>query len=534
MACYQLFSLHNTEGGIFKNLEGITSSIGNKNLLSSILFLTFPFLVNGLLLNKPWKFFSSGLILLMTLLLWLIQTKAVLIACVIFFALFLLIFFKRKTGPFNNKLIKLFFITGGFLLILIGLITINNKEQFVNIFSKVSISGRLEIWENSILMLRENFIWGTGAGNWQIHFPKYGLEKLWHNDLKMGLVTFQRPHNDFLWIFCELGIGGVVTYLFIFLISFYYLFKLIKMSKELESIWLYSSLMATIAGYMFIAFVDFPLERVEHQVLLCLIFSIVTAHYYKTIFNQKASPQYSIGGLVLSVMIFSPIIYSFLICGKRYVGEFHTQKLLIQHRQANWNGMIRESDKAKNDYFLLDPMSMPIDWYKGVALFSMGEIQKANHCFEQANLIHPYNIHVLNNLASSYESMNNHIEAEKLYLKAISISPGFEEALLNLSAVYFNNKNYIRAFETIGRCSTNSTDPKYALFLPPILESRINELIRGQKDELKIKYLLEFKDSREKTRELYIQTQDNKLDFCNELLKKADLFMNNLNGSLQN
>ena len=131
-----------------------------------------------------------------------------------------------------------------------------------------------------------------------------------------------------------------------------------------------------------------------------------------------------------------------VISSGRYSGEYHTHKMYDAKTVKNWKLMIREADNAVGAYYVMDPMSVPISWYKGVALFSMGNIDKAKTSFEDAYKIHPYNIHVLNNLGSCYESMGDHKKAETYYLKALTISSDFEEARLNLSAVYFNMKDY--------------------------------------------------------------------------------------------
>jgi tetratricopeptide (TPR) repeat protein len=159
------------------------------------------------------------------------------------------------------------------------------------------------------------------------------------------------------------------------------------------------------------------------------------------------------------------------------------------HAQANWNQLIKEADYAKNFYYTMDPMSAPIDWYKGVALFSSGDINSAKMAFESACAIHPNNIHVLNNLGSCYESLKQHDKAEEYYLKALNISSGFEEARLNLSAVYFNAGKFEKAFETIDKCSPYCDDEKYKTFLPAILNARIDVVIAKEKDPATIEKL---------------------------------------------
>jgi hypothetical protein len=76
---------------IFSNgdINTINSTIANKNLLSSLLFLTFPFIFNSYLTSKKWKITALIIGIIMLLLLWIVQTKAIIISSFIFFSILL-------------------------------------------------------------------------------------------------------------------------------------------------------------------------------------------------------------------------------------------------------------------------------------------------------------------------------------------------------------------------------------------------------------------------------------------------------------
>jgi tetratricopeptide (TPR) repeat protein len=167
----------------------------------------------------------------------------------------------------------------------------------------------------------------------------------------------------------------------------------------------------------------------------------------------------------------------------------------------------------------LDPTSVPIAWYKGVAFFSLEDFTRAKQQFELANTIHPYNIHVMNNLASCYEKLNRHDQAIRYYRKALHYSSGFEEARLNLSAVYYNTKAYEKAFQTIDRCDTSSTDPKYATFLPAILSKKAELSLKGQNDTLLIHRLNTLKGNNELLVKAYLSAKRKKVPFGKFLLQ---------------
>ncbi len=80
-------------------------------------------------------------------------------------------------------------------------------------------------------------------------------------------------------------------------------------------------------------------------------------------------------------------------------------------------------------------MSTPLPWYKGVANFSLGNIEGAFDDFKRAYEIHPNHIHVLNNLGTCYAVLGDYKRAAECYQKVLAISPGYKETLINLSAV---------------------------------------------------------------------------------------------------
>lgn len=521
IAIFQLLKLSFSENNFFESALGINSTFGHKNLLASILFLTFPFILNSSSLQKPWKILSAGLALLVLILIWFVQTKAVIVAFFVFFFILLFLLLKYQKNNVKKRFIKAVIISVSILLLIASIVTMQNKPKFSRIFDTKSAFERISLWENSGEMIKENLVFGVGIGNWQVLFPKYGLDKFSTTEIKNGLTTFQRPHNDLIWIFCEMGIIGLLVYISIFIIILYYLFKLFKKFKKLENSWLYSTFFASIIGYLIIAFLDFPLERIEHQLLLYLMFSIITAHFYKNFYVSTASKKLILKLPVLMILLFTPVLFSFVVSFERCSGEYHTQKLYYFKNRANWGQMIRESDKAINFCYSMDPMSTPILWYKGVALFSSGNINLAKTCFEKAYSVHPYNIHVLNNLASCYESLNEPQKAEEFYLKALTISSEFEEARLNLSAVYYNLKEYVKAFEIIDKCSINSSDTKYQLFLPAILNAWLKDLLSKQKNVNLIEIITEIKNTEDNPIQLYFESKIKGVSFEQYIFKNV-------------
>ena len=133
----------------------------------------------------------------------------------------------------------------------------------------------------------------------------------------------------------------------------------------------------------------------------------------------------------------------------RAKGEFHTKRIIEGRSSGDHQLVIRSVDKAKSLFYNVDNFAMPLEWYKGSAYVSIGNISKALSSFIKAYEISPYNVQVLNNLGSAYEVTGDHENAKRIYLEAIEISPDFPDPKLNLTVILFNEGKYDEALKLV-------------------------------------------------------------------------------------
>jgi tetratricopeptide (TPR) repeat protein len=100
--------------------------------------------------------------------------------------------------------------------------------------------------------------------------------------------------------------------------------------------------------------------------------------------------------------------------------------------------------------------------------------------FEEAYSINPYHVHVLNNLASTYEQKGGHENSIKFYKKALAVAPNFEEAWLNLCAVYFNLGQIDSAYQALVNIDPATKNPNYNKFLTVVMKSKFGEIVKTQ------------------------------------------------------
>jgi tetratricopeptide (TPR) repeat protein len=360
----------------------------------------------------------------------------------------------------------------GFCILTFSIVFIGKSYQpFIS--NTHTFDTRTHLFSNTLKMISENWLTGVGGGNWQIYFPKYGLEKF-QSETAFGYLTYQRPHNDFLWVFSETGIAGFIIYCFIFISILYAIVRKIKNSLTKEDFYEANLLLFAIIGYIFIANFDFPLERIEHQELLIMFFVLAE---HKTGDNFSGVKKAGVSKMFLPFLsIF--IFFSLVVTVYKIKGEVAVKKSFVYKQKAQWELMIKETTKAENYFYRLDPFSNPVAWYRGVGYFTLDNMDKALECFRQAYAIHPFNIHVLNNLAGTYARKGDYANAIYYYGEALKISPKFSESLVNLSAVYYNKGDYDKAYKLITSIPDTCTQPNYHIFKKAITKSMSNRRLQ--------------------------------------------------------
>jgi tetratricopeptide (TPR) repeat protein len=94
-----------------------------------------------------------------------------------------------------------------------------------------SLFYRLRIWESTLNLIRHNFFFGTGLGTFQIYFPQYAFPDFYK---LVPIGNLLHSENEYLEIWSESGIIGLVLFFWIVSGVFYYAFKFINSKAELK------------------------------------------------------------------------------------------------------------------------------------------------------------------------------------------------------------------------------------------------------------------------------------------------------------
>jgi len=533
---------------IFFNANSISSTMANKNLLSSACFLMIPFISYGMIKFKGyWKYLSVFIFTYLILCILLLQVRSTWIATLVATAITVLatfassgrikIYLLNNIGPRKKIFIAAILITivsstaitlypklrvsyvyhrGEIAEFKIGAVThLSERSKYTQ-----SLAVRYALWDKTWEMIKENPM-GVGIGNWKINFPKYTPKGL-PTSAQIGLLHFQRPHNDYLWVWSETSLIGLLSYLAMFVVLIWYILKLLSNSSDNDEDKRTIALLVlyTISGYLTFSFFSFPKERIFDNVIIL----IMVAWVMSTMESSKVS-GIKLSKLYLSKIIVSAaLLISFVnICYgfARERAEIYTGKAISLQTEGKWAELIKVIDKVNTDLYNINPMSAPVDFYRGTANFNLKRVDLALKDFEAAYKIHPNHTPTLINLATCYELKGNHRRAIEYYQKAIAISPGFDKPVLNLCAVLFNQGRIEDAYLALRACRGNKNNPNFVKTLNVILPAKIDLLLKSPIPNETKQNLIRIKSNQESLFELHGLAANNYSDIDELIIRYA-------------
>ena len=460
----QLITVFIEYGISHSNLYKVSVTFGHKNLFAEYIWLMFPFCAYTMFSeHKIWRVLGMITSLSIIILITVLMTRSVWISA--FIATFGCIITCIKLGTFKQlKLKKITLRLSLVLVIVIGTIFIFNSYDSSSAFKKQAqkitnfkygtVKDRLVLWNKSIEMFKESPLTGKGLASWKVHILRFGNNELRSED---NTTYYQRPHNDYIWILCEVGILGLVSYMIIFLVVVVMVLKLLQSDTDSKLKYFLIAQLFFFISYLSISFFSFPFDRIEHMTLLAINIGIISTQYDAIITSTKIKNRplqriFFIGFLMLS-------LGSLFIGTQRISSEMHLKKAYIHRSNQKWKMVVFEIDKAESFFYSLDPFTTPILWYKGLAYFNLNKHEEAYECFKNSLKYNPNHIYVINDLATSSSLLQKPENSVDLYKTALKIAPNFTDALYNITTLYHRQQEMDSAFKYFSKieCESNST-----------------------------------------------------------------------------
>ena len=435
----------------------IRGLMANKNQLSIYLFLLMPLNIYSFLaMKRTDKIVAAINLSLLLAEILVIRTRGVWMALMATAIVWLMLGVYRKRAFQKDQIRRLWkkyryrVIGSAGIIILLGTMIVKTPAisryiatSFSDIQNIEQSNNRLRIWQSTLQMGSENMWLGVGAGNWKIELPEYYT-------LKEGETykNWRRPHNDYLWIFSEKGLPGVALYLMFFLFLLIYSLRLKNsLYNNNQAGLLFFSFLV---GYLAIAFVSFPYERITHQTFVFLFASILFGLYIKEKQHDSLTfhgiwQSYLLIGIHAAILIFA-IYYGY----RAYSMEHHVGKAIQHKNQHNWEQCIRNAHEAYHPLTRLTPKSAPVQWYSAMGYYARGAFKEALSQMRKAYRLQPHHPYILAQLGGLELYFNQTDQAIRHLEETLKKQPNHSKTLMNLSIAYYKKKQYRKAW----RCAT--------------------------------------------------------------------------------
>lgn len=236
-----------------------------------------------------------------------------------FMAIFIIlsIFFSLSRSGIIFSIVVLFFVTimaykldrgiyvfiiGVILLILLGILLIwigflPVKEEAMTLVQETrgvgSLSTRVDAWINSLNLLKENWLVGTGLGSFIFAFQK---------DQPLLASRYTRLHNDYLEFFIE---NGIVPFILLIIIIILYYVKIFRnwrtINSQTQKI-LIGSGITSISVILMLSIVDFPLQigAIAFLFIIIAALNLVIGSNYE---HNRNGSKYSLFSAIISTVL---------------------------------------------------------------------------------------------------------------------------------------------------------------------------------------------------------------------------------------
>ncbi|MBL7171122.1 MAG: tetratricopeptide repeat protein [Candidatus Omnitrophica bacterium] len=296
------------------------------------------------------------------------------------------------------------------------------------------IGIRSPIWQGTHKMIKENLLTGTGIGSFSKVYPSFRPPEyfLFRDAAPMTLHS----HNEFLEIWAELGIIGLLLWCGFLVSLFYFVLKKIDSSNSLFIHGALSGIVGLFIQNMFSVSLRIPFINFYLWIGLGMSMALIKNKNFgqAPLRLQGMFPQAK--KLILAFLFLGLIIWTsvrFIVFP--FLGDFYFGRGYLERRKGNLSRAIsyyskainftpqprdiyykrafilgktgREKD-ALNDYLKVEEISpgyARIYRNLGITYLSLGEIDKAIENLNKAIATNPYDSHAHNSLGVAYEKM---------------------------------------------------------------------------------------------------------------------------------
>lgn len=305
--------------------------------------------------------------------------------------------------------------------------------------SIASVQGnndRFAIWTDTLSLIRQHPLIGVGLGNLKVHFPSVQKESI-----SIYTQYLKDAHNDYLQIWAELGLVGLMLFVGLIGSLGIFLFRTHKectgnLQKTLEL----QAMGLSLAGIGINALFCFPLERIiplfTIMVLLGLIASLAQeGKSGKPIHIPKRFAAYA----AIVLLVLTPIMVVDNL--KAIAADHFYLKTCVATVEEDWQRVIASGNKSLH----YQPNDVTPHAYIGPAYLALDNYDEAlPHLLTMLEKF-PYHYITLLNTGTAYSGLHDYQKAQEYFAKAVQVAPISGAAHGQLGKTYWKLKDYPKA-----------------------------------------------------------------------------------------
>ncbi|MDR0790076.1 MAG: O-antigen ligase family protein [Bacteroidales bacterium] len=304
---------------------------GNKNIFSVALLFKLPFLYYAFFrFKKFWRWFALALVFCTTFCLVILSTRTSFIGLILQLVALTAFIIYRKAKVLKSLLIVVVALAGfacGDWFIEFNYNHFADKQvaNFYTLDSRFesitegNSKGRLKIWHNTWETIKQKPLLGYGIGNHKFAIMKVEAPK------KTNWIVSDHAHNDFLEMWSELGIFGLLSYaLFACVLIVLSAKYAVSQKSDEDCRWLSFVALLCFLTYFNDAVFNFPAERASCQLYLAIgvaLLSLVTIR--RKAFARKKSLLW----LILLAVVMIPVM---CVETSHYISSIRQKQRVLQ------------------------------------------------------------------------------------------------------------------------------------------------------------------------------------------------------------
>jgi tetratricopeptide (TPR) repeat protein len=356
---------------------------------------------------------------------------------------------------------------------LVMAVAVQHRWSTAGSASTSSVQGRLAIWGNTLVMIREHPVIGVGLGGHPIVYPAYHRRAV-VDPLFSSRLHLDFAHDDYLQLTAELGLVGALLLMALFAGAAGLVREARARAGSGEDAVLAAAATAAAAGLLTDALFSFPAYRALPPWLLALDAGILAV--------LARGPAPARGFLVAAAPVRQAVAGAAAVAGVALVmtelrwlrADRHVAAAQRAAARGDWAGEAESAGAA----VALDPARADAWFSLGTASLVGGRPAEAARALQEAVARKPFDPNALANLGFAHAKAGDRAGATDALQRALRISPGEAEISFQLGLVLQeagNAAGALEAFRQAAAARPSDARPQYRRGLLALRARRLAE-----------------------------------------------------------